>query len=458
MEDRPESRPIITTTSHTDNPAHQERFAFGPTSSADRLLAVKHVAADGGIRIMPEPSVRGGSRPRSWALSWCDDDLYRMFHPERDGIRLWHERPRRRGPARTAAPQPVEDSVCGLLVIPIPTPRGELTSLVTAYGNHLGDAGGERLLWRTLDDPRLHDALYARQRTPAMARGDRASVREYLELGREQYLKDHYITAEYLALMQELGLPSQVAPLIVFAALDPVDMLAVLPLDVGMFTDCVREKALADHLLTDLSQEKILEFAAAGQFTPDSMQRLQQYLAEMGPKLRMSTGLAQPIGGDRDSGAIASATEAADGQAYATVMGFDQERRLLTKAAYCDIVKDLSGYDYVIDGVTRECHRRRQVGAPMRTQTLTPGQFCMIRGFIVTEGVHSPREFYVGKSTSFRTIMRQFDSARQMVEQPDTAGQFVLFKMHKRPTAAERSFEFSPPSEVRWLFLDLHVG
>lgn len=143
------------------------------------------------------------------------------------------------------------------------------------------------------------------------------------------------------------------------------------------------------------------------------------------------------------------------GTDYAIAYGSDRERSCLSKADYDSLVAARVRYDFIINGITCECFKRQQPATAHQKAKLTPGEFQVIREFVMQGGVHSPRDFYRGKAGLARSIMRQFDSARQKVDLRRPDGSFTLLRTYKGAAAEERRFEFAPPRDVSWLLLEL---
>jgi hypothetical protein len=140
---------------------------------------------------------------------------------------------------------------------------------------------------------------------------------------------------------------------------------------------------------------------------------------------------------------------------YAFAYCRDRRRASLTKVEYEKIARDHGRYDFFIDGIAHRCFNPDRRGDKQLTKRLSAAEFQMIREFVVQGGVHSPRDFYRGKARLARSIMRQFEFARQKVDLKRPDGSFTLLRTYKGAAAEERSFEFAPPADVSWLLLEL---
>lgn len=171
--------------------------------------------------------------------------------------------------------------VHGLIAFPIPTPDGELRALVEKYAHELGRAGGEAILWRPIGNPRSTDKIYCRQRTTEMEVADQRAAERFDNGVAQAGSPRHYIGGEYAQAIECFGLQRRKLPLILFLAGPPVNKQAILCLDDRLFERRATRQALADILLRELSEHRILAFATRGAITASSMRQIQGHLGHV---------------------------------------------------------------------------------------------------------------------------------------------------------------------------------
>lgn len=171
-----------------------------------------------------------------------------------------------------------EPCVYGLIAFPVPTPDGELLTLVQKYAHHLGRSGGEAIVWRPIDNPRSTDEIYRRQRTAEMEDADRHAVERFDDGAAQAGSRRHYIGGEYARAIQSFGLQRQKLPVILLIARPPLDMHAILCLDDRLFAQRATSQALANILLRELSERKLMAFSEGGAITARSMRQIQRHL------------------------------------------------------------------------------------------------------------------------------------------------------------------------------------
>ena len=348
--------------------------------------------------------------------------------------------------------------VHGLVLLPIPSPNGELTRLVNAYGHLLGDAGGERLLWRPICNPRGTDAVYRRQRTKAMERVDKLCLADFEAGVTESGSEAHYIRGEYLEAVKEFGLRPRDLPVILFLALEPVNARAVLHIDHRMFTNARRRKILGDLLVEDLSEEKVLRHCADGVFTRSGMDELQAYLATVEKKIsELARGGSASQTRLDELPARRDGLENAGADAYAFAYDPGGKREPLSERAYEELHKRRNEYDFFIDGMTCRGFKRAEAGQVHQEASLTGAEFNMILFYVTRKGFRLPKTRSGNSTVDPKTARRTLQAARKKVD-IKKGGAFTLFAMRRGAPGEPSLYAFNPPEGSTWMVIAPGAG
>lgn len=439
----------------SDLPQWYERLSFSSAGNHKDLLNVKFVGSgrDGGLSLGSRLSESGQGD------SWFKSPLEIIGGPPRlRRPRVGHSRGsnrRQSTPARQAAEH--EDGVLGLVAIPIPTPHEELTSLVSRYYRELGAASDERIAWRLIDDPRLHDDVYHRQRTPEMQRADEVSISAFIEAAYRAGSRDRYVVREYWEAVIYFGLQPRDVPVILLVAQDPVMALASLHIDRRAFEDRRREAALKELLVNELSQDALMRFAHGGRFTRSSMKALQRHFVSVERRVRQVAAMPLLSLGE-EFPTVTSAWERKGGASskaptYALAHSRDYPCVALTKEGYARIANDRGSCNVVIDGITLKSYRRNLPRIVYDERALTSAEFEMLRGFVTTGQVQRPTRFYLGRSDDPKAASKIFQTARQKVDVKRKRGSWLMFRAHRNMTGQSWSYEFAPPADVNWMLI-----
>lgn len=348
--------------------------------------------------------------------------------------------------------------VHGLIVFPIPTPEGELTRFVRTYAHVLGDSGGERLLWRPIGDPRQVDDIYRRQQTPTMAQVDNASAAQFKREVAKAASQDHYIAGQNLLAGKRYGIRQSDLPVILFLACEPVNAHAVMHVDDRMLKSERCRRALADLLADEVSEQSVWRFADDGAFTRASVKRLQQHLVSVERKIchaaNQSESLTRSASAGRRYRAASGNAKTSSASAYAVVTGSDRHQSRLSKKQYEALVRERKKYDFLIDGLAHKCFKRTSPAKPHSEAKLTVSEFALLRAYILSGRRHRPIEFrWNDASPDEMSAIRLFNAARRKADIREGSGSFTLFRTHQGRSANLRTFEFDPPSTVRWLLI-----
>lgn len=442
----------------SDLPQWYERLSFSSAGNHKDLLNVKFVGSgrDGGLSLGSRLSEAGHCD------SWFGTPLEDIGGPPR------RRRPRvgrcpnpgkKRLPPTTQPTAP-EVGVAGLLVVPIPTPYDELTSLINRRHRDLEAASGERLAWRMIDDPRIHDDVYQRQRTPELEQADEASAIAFLEAIARIGTKERHIAREYWEVITHLRLQPHELPAVMIVALDPVNALARFRIDRRMFEDRRREQDLADFLVEGLSQQQLLRFTERGVFTRSSLQAIQGHLDSLELRIQQSASSPRPTLPGQFAPSISGQPTGTQGAQTVAVYAFahsaDNTCLPLSKVDYQLLVHDRDRYDIIIDALDRRrCFKRDSHASPHQGDRLTSAEFKMMRGYFATQAVHRPTRFYDGDSGDREAAAAKiFQTARQKVDIKRGDGSWLLFRAHTNPCGEPWSYEFAPPDDVRWLMIE----
>jgi hypothetical protein len=441
----------------SDGPNWFERLSYSAADGFKNLLNVKPVSSGPEFKLGPDPMFSGVWQQSPFVRVQREGGLRRS----RRFASSAHKSPgtvpsEASGPAPSPAATAI-DSVPGLLVIPIPTPQGELTSLAREYSHHLGDAGGQQIHWRAIDDPKHSDEIYSQLRTPRLKTRDQAGVVRFLAAVAESASREHYISGEYLQAIKYLKISPSELPLILFVAGSPVYAWASLHLDVDMFEGAKKQRALANHLLENFSQEKLLHFATDGHFTRASMDELQDYLDFQEQVIRASieSQCDEVVGQlsedflDRYFDARGEAVDVA----YAYAFGTDRKSTPLSGDEYDAIMLDRAQYDFIIDSKGSKCFGRKPGTVGHREDSLTHSDIMLLRGYILDGGFRLPAHFY-HRGCSDATAAHAFYEARRKMDVRTGRYSSLLFEMRRGDPGEPCAYRFAPRKDVRWLFID----
>lgn len=411
--------------------------SFGNAGSADDILKLGVSGTSQSITLTQLSGQSG-----------LNDRLLRAY-PERGMTRT---SPHRRSAAGTRsrarrANQEVEASsatVPALMVVPIPSPAGELIAPIAAYRHQLGEAGGQCLIWRLIGNPKVQDSIFKEQIAgEPRSRGARITA-AFLKAVDDAASETDFVEGEYYKLTRNLGIPPGDLPAILFVAPDPVNALAVLYLDVAMFRDDSLRQALALKLVESITQNKILGLMPDGQFSRQSMCGLQEYLDELAVELHNLT--------IHDSMPGARCGEAARDAASVIVHGSDCRGRKLSIDQYRRMRTQWGRYDVVIDGLEGKCIKPHESKPRDREIHLESAEYWILRDYIVNNCFVLPHKAG-GSHANAASALRTLQKARQKLEYSG-GKKGVRWFADDRSWSRSSRFRFVPPQGKRWLLID----
>lgn len=415
--------------------------AFAGASSAETILTTHVVGTPDNIRVELGTPGREGAHPIRW--------------PSRGEIATISQSTRRlRALTGSTSRAPVEPRVPGLLVVPQATSDGELRRFFNKYLVHLADAGGTLLTWLPIGDPAQQDRIFREQLSTATESDLKALVAEF-EIGVKcAGTEEHYIDGEGLDILKALGLPQRVLPAIFFLAPAPVTAWAMLSLDVAMFVDPVVERSLANHLIEDLAQGKLADYARGGGFTATRMVSLQRYLDSVAQEIYKGTSALIE---SRDEVASGKGTEPAAYRqpavpvgTYAIAYGPGGDWRPLSKEEYKQQRAQFDDVNYFIDAIARKCYKRVDSAKRHQMKPCTVTQMHLISEMMLRPGRHRPYMLRSGASSDAESAHRMAQSAIFKAEEVEGEKRVRLFFYHKGAAAGEHRYEFDPPAHVSW--------
>ncbi len=335
-------------------------------------------------------------------------------------------------------------TVPALMVVPIPSPAGELLSLLAAYRHQLGEVGGQCLIWHLIGNPKVQDSIFKEQIAgEPKSRGARITA-AFLQAVEEAASEADFVEGEYYKLTRNFGIPPKELPAILFVAPDPVNALAVLYLDVAMFGDDSLRQALALQLVESITQDKILGLMPDGQFSRQTMCGLQEYLDEVAVELRNLT--------IHDSMPGARCGEAARDAASVIVHGSDYRGRKLSIDQYRRMRTQWGRYDVVIDGLEGKCIKPHESKPRDREIHLESAEYWILRDYIVKMCFVLPHKAG-GSHANAASALRTLQKARQKLE--NSGGKKgVRWFADDRSWSRSSRFRFVPPQGKRWLLID----
>ncbi len=411
--------------------------SFGKAGSADDIFNLRPTGTSDAITL----STLGG-------LSGFSDSIGRMY-AERGGV-LPHKRGRRVRYSRLMQAEQLskEDvpSVPALFVVPVPSPMGELDPVITAYRHELGAAGGQCLIWMGLGNPGHQDGLFKKQMELPMRLGQDKRIGDFLRAVAADISEPDFVKGEYYKLAQNLGIPTGDLPAILFVAPDPVNTLAVLHLDVGMFKDPDHVQSSMLMLLKAISQDKILKRVPGGQFNKRTILNVQEYLGDVALELRNTT--------IDDTPRVALPVNNQHGSAIVTACGSDRGSTALTYVQYRQLLLQANRYDVIIDGIAGKCIKPHERNVKFREERLEPAEFKILRDYIVQRQPKMPTRVG-GKHANYAAALRTLQKARQKLESSNGESSTPWFQPLRGGWQGPSLFLFSPPRGRRWLLIDL---
>lgn len=335
-------------------------------------------------------------------------------------------------------------TVPALMVVPVPSPAGELIAPLAAYRHQLGEVGGQILIWRLVGNPKVQDSIFKTQIDGELRSRGARMVAAFLKAVDGAASEADYIEGEYYKLTRYLGIPAKDLPAILFVAPDPVNALAVLYLDVAMFGDDSLRQTLALHLIESITQDKILGLVPDGQFSRHTMHGLQDYLDTVAVDLRNLT-IHDSMPGARSGDAARDAASAiAYGSGHNKVqLSMDQYRRLMMQAGR---------YDVIIDGLEGKCIRPHESRLRDREQRLESAEFWILRDFIVKMHFVLPHKAG-GRHASAESALRTLQKARLKLESSN-GKKGVRWFDEDRSWSRSSKYRFNPPRGMKWLLID----
>lgn len=345
----------------------------------------------------------------------------------------------------------------GLLAIALPTPEGELSRFVTSRTHELGAAGDRRILWETIGDPRLSDAIYRQQAAGEPKTRRQARVANFLKAVGEWGTEENYVNGQYRRILAHFKMQSDELPLVLFVAMAPVYAYATLHLNVSMFETARRRQALAASLCQDTAQSVLLRYAKNDVFTAASMIELQDYFDFLKQTLQVAAENAED---DHIKNLPADYLERVLGDApaeapppHAYVRSHRGGRTPLSEDEYRTTVNALTEYDFVIDGVGLTSCRRQPGTTEHRRGKLTPSEFKLLMSYVKNPGFHHPSRFhYAGASKE--TAQHAFHVARGKVDEWSSRYNSILFDRRPEAEGGASVYSFSPKEGTTWLVIE----
>lgn len=182
-----------------------------------------------------------------------------------------------------------------LIAIPISDPGLGLHGLIRDHVFEFDESGGVVLWWQPIGPPELAGPIYKALRSPALEERDRLHTEEYRRRCQNAGGEDHYLRGTYLQLAKKYHVPDDLRPLIIFLTDPPSDKQAVLTIAPSAFDGSDRRRDLACFLHQQLRGERILMFAQHDEFTPESMEALQEYTSEMSKSIATSIARGRSV-------------------------------------------------------------------------------------------------------------------------------------------------------------------
>lgn len=334
---------------------------------------------------------------------------------------------------------PIDGEPCGILAIPIPE-SGDLrfAELIRRYYDALGKSGGDRILWRPIDDPRMTDDAYERLRTNEQKESDEYSAKKYDSYKKCRGGADHHLAREYNTLAENLDVSDAMRPCVFFATNPPVGPRPILHLSHKLLETRELQNQLGDFLVSEFCEGLVEEVLEDGYLTEDSMLQFEY-------QIRRIEREAQSI----DAQIRRAAINPTPGSytRYVSPSGVE----LLDKVKYEEIKEKRGEIDLLID-VIGECVFCRS-GRSVKMIFLRKRAIRILAEIIEADRPVRPNLTPTGsRCETDRSAYNTFYEGRKVLRD-SLKGAPQLFRISRGLGKHESLFEFNPPKTLKWALL-----
>lgn len=168
-----------------------------------------------------------------------------------------------------------------IFAIPIPGPSLDIHRFIFERIEPLGDTSGLAVWWRIISHPAHADPIYLSLRTPELVQRDEVDTRMYIEFCNRYGGEARYQMSEYHKLADRYNIREDQRPAVVFRTEPDCGETAILNLSPTIFESNENAQKLACFLYEELGERRVRQFAEAGQYTENSMKKLQGHLDEI---------------------------------------------------------------------------------------------------------------------------------------------------------------------------------
>jgi len=139
---------------------------------------------------------------------------------------------------------------------------------------------------------------------------------------------------------------------------------------------------------------------------------------------------------------------------FATIQTHDHGRRPIPKDFYVDLIRDLDGYDFVIDGVKKKALKWED--GNLRESPLTASEFEVLKGLIATGSIKRPCQARsIGRDNPMSSN-KTFENARKKIDIKIGRYKWTLFRTHRYSDRSQKAYQFDPPDGTTWILIDPH--
>lgn len=150
--------------------------------------------------------------------------------------------------------------------------------------------------------------------------------------------------------------------------------------------------------------------------------------------------------------AVVEKLQPASNEKFATIMTKVGYREPATREQVKQILANMEGYDFIIDGINRKAIKRES--DKYREARLTPSEYEILTGYIQTGTIRRPCGLRSINRDNRDVAIKIFESARRKADRRLQTGNWVLFKTHSVPDSSAKAYRFSPPEDISWILID----